>query len=581
MQAQAENFDIAVPAGAVAPDVMAQLETARSLVESRFSDAGERLAGSLEMVSRLIEALDRLGLTLNADSVSHTTSELLLTAQSLNALPHAQRRRVSHLDQLRTAGAKLDAHIDVMRTTLRYLRAFALNVKITAGATISAADEFAGFAERMCDQLDLGVSELDELGGELKRLAGQLDGGLMFEQTLGGKYKELIPAVPDKLAVDAEAIRIHHARIAQVAGSVAVIARDIQTKVGKALMALQIGDITRQRIEHVQLGIEVAARTVRESDLSPQARDRAERRVLHMVADQMADIASDFEVEAAKVTRSLSGMAEDTSQIMVINGLSDGGGDLRDLETSLGRAGLLVDDVTAAMTNAQRISGETVSTVEGLARRVGAIQKVKRDIQQMAINSSLRCNRLGEIGKPLSVIAIELSSHASHLEEAADQTLGSLTALAGLADGMGAAEADDVQVDAGRLEGVQNQLRRAADVVEHDLVGLGAHGEATARSLGLAANQLGLKEDLGDALHTAAIALAEAAGPVVEDLTDIAGVVDAALTEIGRSYTMARERTIHAAHAVFTQADAAATAEPTEDAPAAAEAAEEFDDILF
>jgi len=233
------------------------------------------------------------------------------------------------------------------------------------------------------------------------------------------------------------------------------------------------------------------------------------------------------------------------------------------------------------MTNAQRISGETVSTVEGLARRVGAIQKVKRDIQQMAINSSLRCNRLGEIGKPLSVIAIELSSHASHLEEAADQTLGSLTALAGLADGMGAAEADDVQVDAGRLEGVQNQLRRAADVVEHDLVGLGAHGEATARSLGLAANQLGLKEDLGDALHTAAIALAEAAGPVVEDLTDIAGVVDAALTEIGRSYTMARERTIHAAHAVFTQADAAATAEPTEDAPAAAEAAEEFDDILF
>lgn len=584
MQAEAQNFDIAAPAGAVAPDVMDQLETARALVESRFSDAGERLAGSLEMVGRLIEALDRLGLTLNAESVSHTTSELLLTAKSLNALPLAQTRRVSQLDQLKAAGGKLEAHIDVMRTTLRYLRAFALNVKITAGATMSAADEFAGFAERMCDQLDLGVSELSELGEELKRLSGKLDGALIFEQTLSGKYKQLIPAVPDKLAVDAEAIRVHHARIAEVAGSVAAIARDIQTKVGKALMALQIGDITRQRIEHVQLGINVAARIVREADLSPEARDRAERRLLHMVADQMADTASDFEAEAAKVTGSLAGMAHDTTQIMVVNGLSDGGGDLRDLETSLGRAGLLVDDVTAAMTNAERISGETVSAVEALSRRVGAIQKVKRDIQQMAINSSLRCNRLGEIGKPLSVIAIELSSHATHLEEAADQTLGSLTALAGLADGMGTTAPDETQVDAGRLEGVQSQLRRAADVVENDLAGLGAHGEATARSLGLAADQLGLQEDLGDALHTAAIALAAAAGPVVEDLTDIAGVVDAAMTEIGRSYTMARERTIHAAHAVFTGSDAAPTADPTEDAvegPAEVEALEEFDDVLF
>ncbi|OYW92365.1 MAG: hypothetical protein B7Z13_10085, partial [Caulobacterales bacterium 32-67-6] len=260
MQAQAQNFDTGATADSVvdsgadsalpffapvvASDVTDQLEAARALVESRFSDAGERLAGSLEMVGRLIEALDRLGLTLNVESVSHTSNELLSTAESLNALPLTQRRRVSDLDQLKAAGALLEADIDVMRTTLRYLRAFALNVKITAGATIRAADEFAGFAERMCDQLDFGVSQLDQLAEELTRLARQLDGALIFEQGLGGKYKELIPAVPDKLALDAETLRVNHARIAEVAASVAAIARDIQMKVGKALMALQIGDIT-------------------------------------------------------------------------------------------------------------------------------------------------------------------------------------------------------------------------------------------------------------------------------------------------------------------------------------------------
>lgn len=585
MQARAQqihaDYERSVQASIVSPDVMDQLEAARAQVESRFSDAGERLAGSLEMIGGLIEALDRLGLTLNVESVSRTSNDLLSTAAALNVLPNSQRRRVAHLDRLKGAGALLDADIDKMRTTLRYLRAFALNVKITAGSTIRGADEFAGFAERMCEQLDFGVSQLDELADELTRLRGQLDGALGFETGLGGKYKQLIPAVPDKLAVDAETLRVHHVRIAEVATSVGAIARDIQMKVGQALMAMQIGDITRQRIEHVQLGVRVAARAVTESDLSPEARDRAERRVLHMVADQMTDIAADFEVEAAKVTQNLAGMARDTHQLTVIRDLSEGGGDLRELEISLGRAGLLVDDVTAAMTNAQRISGETVSAVEALARRVDAIQKVKRDIQQMAINSSLRCNRLGEIGKPLSVIAIELSSHASHLEDAADQTLGSLKSLSDLANGA-SAEAQEDQVDPRRLTRVHEDLRRAADVVETDLVGLGAQGEATARSLSLAADQLGLKEDLGDALHAAAAALVEAAGPAVDDLTDIAGVVDAALTEIARCYTMARERTIHAAHAVFDEAERAeAPSEgPTRTEPPA-EAADEFDDLLF
>jgi hypothetical protein len=299
----------------------------------------------------------------------------------------------------------------------------------------------------------------------------------------------------------------------------------------------------------------------------------------------MADTASDFEAEAAKVTQSLAGMAEDTAQILAVQGLSDArsSGGLRDLEVSLGQAGALVGDVGAAMSNAQRISGETVSAVEALTRRVDAIQGVKRDIQQMAINSSLRCNRLGEIGKPLNVIALELSSHAGQLEEAADQTLGSLTALAAIAGDMEAntARADAGAVDPTRLDEVRERLRQAADVVEHDLADLSRQGEATASSLALAADQLGLKEDLGDALHTAAIALADAAGPAVEGLADIVGVLGEALDEIARCYTMARERTIHAAHAL-----GAVGGEPdTPGVPAVSETAppvaEEFDDILF
>lgn len=582
-----QHHDFAVTAGfPVQPTaIIDQLETARALIESRFSDAGGRLAGSLEMVGRLIESLDRLEVTLDAKSVSDTTQDLLSTAEGLNALPEAQQDRIAYFANIKVAGAQLQANIDSMRTTLRYLRAFALNVKITAGSTIRASDEFAGFAERMCSQLDLGVGQLDELADQLTDLSTRLQQALEFEQTLSGKYAALIPAVPDRLAVDARAIQEQHTQIADVARSIAAIARDIQTKVSKALMALQIGDITRQRIEHVQLGLRVASRLAAQSDLAEEARDRAERRLLHMLAAQMSDIAADFEAEAVKVTQSLNGMAADTAQILALNALGGRGGKggLRELEESLGHAGLLVGDVTAAMANAHRISNETVSAVEALSRRVGAIQGVKRDIQQMAINSSLRSNRLGDIGKPLSVIAIELSSHAGQLEEEADLTLSSLNALAGVANDRPAGGDQDGRVDAGRLNGVRSRLRQAADVVEHDLSGLSDQGAATARSLTVAAEQLGLKADMGDALHAAAAALVEAAGPEVDDLSQIEAALDEAMNEIGRCYTMARERLIHAEYAV--PKDAAPEGEEAQAETAAVEAApaeaDEFADLLF
>ncbi|MEC7796914.1 MAG: hypothetical protein VX755_06280 [Pseudomonadota bacterium] len=582
-----QHHDFAVTAGLpVQPTaIIDQLETARALIESRFSDAGGRLAGSLEMVGRLIESLDRLEVTLDAKSVSDTTQDLLSTAEGLNALPEAQQDRIAYFANIKVAGAQLLANIESMRTTLRYLRAFALNVKITAGSTIRASDEFAGFAERMCSQLDLGVGQLDELADQLTDLSTRLQQALEFEQTLSGKYAALIPAVPDRLAVDARAIQEQHTQIADVARSIAAIARDIQTKVSKALMALQIGDITRQRIEHVQLGLRVASRLAAQSDLAEEARDRAERRLLHMLAAQMSDIAADFEAEAVKVTQSLNGMAADTAQILAVNALGGRGGKggLRELEESLGHAGLLVGDVTAAMANAHRISNETVSAVEALSRRVGAIQGVKRDIQQMAINSSLRSNRLGDIGKPLSVIAIELSSHAGQLEEEADLTLSSLNALAGVANDRPAGGDQDGRVDAGRLNGVRSRLRQAADVVEHDLSGLSDQGAATARSLTVAAEQLGLKADMGDALHAAAAALVEAAGPEVDDLSQIEAALDEAMNEIGRCYTMARERLIHAEYAV--PKDAAPEGEEAQAETAAVEAApaeaDEFADLLF
>jgi hypothetical protein len=62
---------------------------------------------------------------------------------------------------------------------------------------------------------------------------------------------------------------------------------------------------------------------------------------------------------------------------------------------------------------------------------------MRADVQMMALNTTLKCSRIGETGKPLGVIAVELRAHAGHLETSAARTLTSLEGLSASADAQG------------------------------------------------------------------------------------------------------------------------------------------------
>src|SRR5690606_37564674 len=225
-----------------------------------------------DMVGNLIASLEGLGAALDSSGSGGTTKDLLATADALRTLPRGHEDRVRHLSRLRAAGSLLRDHVGSMRGTLRYLRAFAVNVKITASASTLSWAEFSGFAEDMSVRIDAGESQLRQFADELSTLDAELADALRFEQGLGQQFHALLPAVPDRLASDVAVIGRHHEKIADVAASVAAIARQVRGKVAQALGALQIGDITRQRIEHVQFGLELLDAGERTADLSVDER---------------------------------------------------------------------------------------------------------------------------------------------------------------------------------------------------------------------------------------------------------------------------------------------------------------------
>jgi hypothetical protein len=565
----------AVPSLAIG--ILHELEGVRRVIEERFSQAGTLLESSVDVVGKQIEALDRLTAAINESAVEATADDLLSTASQLIALPLSHGPRIDRLRRLLDLGEALSRQIDDMRTTLKYLRSFAFNVQITAAESPGIAATFQAFTGEMVELIRYGADELRLFDQQLESLKEQLDTAMGLEQSLDLQCRRVLPAVPDSLSADAAAIAAYHQKTAEAAAQVAALARAIQRKVGGALAALQIGDITRQRIEHVQAGLSLVDALPADDDAA--ARDRLTRRFLHMLADQMADISEDFHNASMRIAHNLNGLAGDSSEILRLQGSAAGGQaggtDLRRLEVSVGQAVLLVRDVDAALSGADQLGRATSAAVESLNKRVGAIRTVRSDVQRMAINTTLRCGRLGDAGKPLNVIASELGNHASQLDASAVQTLETLRDLDVAAESLAEAFGTSASGSSGTgldtvLNSASKRLRTAADVVERDLGDLTHQGAAMAQALDRMTEQLRIEQDLAGPLHAATERLLLAAGDPAAPDDDDSPVYDALMAGVFKTYTMARERTVHARH----------QREPAE-APVQVQAQAQSDEALF
>uniref|UniRef100_B0T7L4 Methyl-accepting chemotaxis sensory transducer n=1 Tax=Caulobacter sp. (strain K31) TaxID=366602 RepID=B0T7L4_CAUSK len=555
-----------------------RLEAARAAIEGRFLEAGDVLSRALDGVAALVSALDRMGQNLDADTARKTTAELAKAADTLRGLPRSLDARRGQVGDLVKVGDVLTTCIEEMRQHLAYLRVFAINIKITSGGIVAAGPEFAIFAQEICDVIELGRTQLDTFRGDLLTLDGALRAALVHEDGLARHCADLLPAVPDALIGSANAIAAHHGKIAEVAVSVAALARDVQKKVGGGLAALQIGDITRQRIEHVQAGL--ALLDAKTPGLTAEQGERLEAFIHRLLAAQLAATAADFHRDVSRIAANVAGMAADAGEMLRLRDLAYGqsqgaeGGFLRGLENHVGQALGLVADIDAGEQAARDVSRSAAEAAHDLTDQIGGIQTMRADVQMMALNTTLKCSRIGETGKPLAVIAVELRQQAIHLEKSAARTLDSLNALsvaAAASDPRASVEGGgEAAAAAGVLSDAAARIHRAGDGAESDLAEAARQGAEVVDMLQRAAGRFDFQRQIGSVLDEAADALWAQAGDDDIATDDIGPTLRPMMDRLFKTYTMAQERDVHRAM-IETLGEAAS------EAPAA----EDPDDVLF
>lgn len=535
----------------VDPHIAGRLAAARGVIEGKFLDLGVTLEKSVEVVGGLIGSLDQLTSLFNADAVDTATEKLSAAAAELSGLAGSRAGHRERCHGLAATSRALGGHIANMQQALRYLRVFAVNIKVTAGTVPGAFVEFEEFAHEIYNAISAGRVQLDEFGRDLDSLGALVGTALQHENDLDNRCAEVLPAVPLQLAADAVTLAEHHKRVAAVAAEVGAIARGLQGKVGLALCGLQIGDTARQRVEHVETGLEILERR----RLAGEANAAADSLVLAMLAAQLDDTVESFDREVEKIATSLAGVAGDAQKLLQLRDAARGGaagekgGDLARLETSLGEALALVQEMGAAETAALDVGHSAEATAVGLAERINSIREIKTSIHSMALNANLKCGRLGDVGKPLSVVAVELRQYADVLGDTAGQAEVILAGLAGGAE----AEADQVGGGAAAvgalLETAAAPIREAERKVGVELSGMAAQGDAVIQVLTQAMSRLNFQAEVSGVLLAAGDSLRPAAMADVEALDETAAAaLTEVMAEIGKHYTMVRERQIHAAY---------------------------------
>jgi hypothetical protein len=275
-------------------------------------------------------------------------------------------------------------------------------------------------------------------------------------------------------------------------------------------------------------------------------------------------------------------MAEDAREVAGLADQSYGtsnrqrGSFLNEVESGVRRA----QELFAARHAAHAEVGQRIATVSGAAQRlvghIAAVRAMEADIRIMGLNTTLKCGRLGAIGRPLGAIAQALRDCGTRTAGLAAAVLAELQdMLASAASLTESGREEGESVAAGVVRGMTEAVQRLNETGQRlagALAGLDADSDAVGGLLASAVERFTVRHEISKVLRQAAadcLGLGEPGDAA--DAGDAAASVEPVLALIAGGYTMAREREVHARFAPLSGAAVAA--------PRSAES--ELADMLF
>jgi hypothetical protein len=428
------------------------------------------------------------------------------------------------------------------------MRAFTVNIKIVSSGIAEADSTFESFAQEISDCIETGRDELLKIEIDNANLKCGLAASHAESVRLAFHLTTLLPALPNRLCESATMMAQHYSRVLLIADEVSGIARDVHKRVVRVLQALQIGDSTRQRVEHLQAMLNAI-------EHKSEAGDNHFAGLCYaLLKRQLAATKADFDQEVDEIERAMADMAEHARNLMKLRDMAYGShgekghGFLDDLLAGIESALVLVGEIEGADSAALKTGRDTAESAAHLEARISAIQSLKNDVQYMALNTTIRCAQIGEAARPLSVIAVELRDHGVHLEGAANRGLAELADLKAAADLLVSAGQGNGKLTATDALGVATRLIcEARQRTEVGIDALVLRGEDVLAILDESVERLAFATQIASKFDVVAESLTAIAAVQPSDAAACEAQLTAFFDKANALYTMKQERDVQKA----------------------------------
>jgi hypothetical protein len=575
--------------------IAADLAAPRDAIDGAFVAVGSRLAECAEILSRLTESFETLPVDLEGPDLTEATDRLALVGRRAGAIAVTLGAEQADLNRLVDALRGAAHPISELRRTVKMMGIVAINARVVAASVVSDTEDFGVFTTDIAQLSESAATTIQRFSRTYEALTIVVGEAASARASFEAAHRDTLATLAAELERDIAEVteqRLTSVRSSAVTGQ---MSRAIADKVATAVMALQVGDATRQRVEHVEAALRdlpalilprVAGEGVR-AEHGGGGDQSLGAAVTELQRQQLAGARETLVVEMASGADALTQLATDVEAVLEhaqeVYGSAENRSALSELHGAVRRAVTVLRDCESEREKLDRVAVAVSETVTVLLNHVEAVQEIEYKMRLVSLNAAVKCAQLGPRGRALDVIAQQLRTLTGETVVSAHEAVERLNEAARFsaaftdATGAGAGRVGDLEREAAasltQLETVGMRMKKA-------LLELYDDGPKVAERLHQAvdslANHGAISEALSDIeLGIAALIIPRGAGE--EDHAEHGGggrdaeELSEFLTTLRKRYTMDAERRLHDA---FTGIEVAP--EPAADTSESA-----LDDLFF
>ena len=279
--------------------------------------------------------------------------------------------------------------------------------RIEAASLDGDRGDFLNFTKEASDLAKTVQLSIVGCAKEQQQLAAAIAEALKGQSSFERQYRPQLLTASKELTSACTEIKNRQSQSAQLAELARTSTADIGTAVGAAIVALQAGDSTRQRLEHIchaLHSIEGGIAPIMGADSATTSASASFVRSLQ--AAQLNDAIAGFAVDVATIVRSLSVLAAD-SAAMVEQGRTLCGGQDKEMMSFLAAMKHRLStalSLIAACGCAKMAVDDSIAVLETMLAKfrsaISSLGHTITDITLIGMNAGLKASHLGVRGAP-------------------------------------------------------------------------------------------------------------------------------------------------------------------------------------